>query len=424
MKRNTIRLIVFLASVLFIGLVITQIFWVRKAYTLQVNQLDYDITQSLKDVAQQILIHNNDSSQLYDPVEHVSDNVFRVRIQESIDPDYLESLLTNEFRTEEINLEFEYSIYDCFNDSVVFSRLVAEEEDSVALASVNPEFNWQDDAHYFGVFFPNKNEEGLSGLNFWFLSSFLLLVVVVFFTYIIVIILKQKRLSEIKNDFINNMTHELKTPISTIGLSSKTLLRQDIIQNPEKLKNYAQIINNENERLHRQVEKVLQMATLDKEKVKLNKKTLNLHDIIEECIQVFALTLEEKQGILVRDLKSGSPIITGDEVHITNVVYNLIDNAIKYSKENPHITVSTKDDNGKLVVSISDQGIGMSPDIRKHIFEKFYREPTGNVHNVKGFGLGLFYVKNMVKAHKASITCTSEKGVGSMFTITFQRHDG
>ena len=424
MKRNSIRLIVFLATILFVGLVVTQIFWVRKAYSLQINQLDYDITQSLKDVAQQILIHNSDSAQLYDPVEHVSDNVFRVRIQESIEPDYLESILTNEFRNEEINMEYEYSIYDCFNDSVVFSRLVSSSIDSAALASVNPEFDWQTDAHYFGVFFPDKSRTAVSGLSFWFLSSSLLLVIVVFFTYIIMVILRQKRLSEIKNDFINNMTHELKTPISTISLSSKTLLRDDIVDNPEKLRSYANIINNENERLHRQVEKVLQMATLEKEKIHLNKRALDLHEIISECLQVFDLTIQDKQGKVNVDLNAVKSNILGDDVHITNIIYNLIDNAIKYSSDAPVISLKSENEGKKIKISISDKGIGLSPEVRKHIFEKFYREPTGNVHDVKGFGLGLYYVKNMMKAHNATVSCESIKGEGSTFTLIFQSYDG
>lgn len=421
MKRNSIRLIVLLASILFAGLVITQVFWVRKAYSLQEQQLDYDITQSLKNVAQQILIHNNDSAQLFDPVEQVSDKIFRVRIQESIEPAYLESLLSQEFRREEINILFEYSIYDCFNDSVLFSRSVSGDPEVVQTsAESTPEFDWQNDAHYFGVYFPNKNEQLLSGMNFWFLSSFLLLFVLIFFSWTIWVILKQKRLSEIKNDFINNMTHELKTPISTISLSSKMLLKPNVSQ--EKLHSFAEIIDKENERLGMQVEKVLQIATLEKEKIELNQRGVDMHHIVRECQEVFALSMEEKSGQFEIELQATNPMVTGDEVHLTNIVHNLVDNAIKYSPSSPRVRITSRNRGEFFVLEISDEGMGMSSAVRKKVFDKFYREPKGNVHDVKGFGLGLYYVKNMMKAHNAHITLESESGKGSRFTLKFRVH--
>jgi two-component system phosphate regulon sensor histidine kinase PhoR len=415
-KRNSIRIIVLLASVLFAGLVLTQVFWVRKAYTLQERQLDYDITKSLKNVAQQILIHNQDSAQLYDPVEQVSDKVFRVRIQESLEPVYLESLLSLEFRKEEINLEFEYSIYDCFNDSVLFSRNVGFTQEVVP--GVAPEFDWQNDAHYFGVYFPNKDDQVLAGLNFWFFSSTLLLLVLLFFSWTIWLILRQKRLSEIKNDFINNMTHELKTPISTISLSSKMLLKEDL--DAEKRKNFAQIIDKENDRLSLQVEKVLQIATLEKEKLELNVKAVDMHVLIQECLTVFSLSMEEKGGEFQLDLQAKNSLMIGDEVHLTNILHNLVDNAIKYSPEAPRVEIKSWNEGKHLLVQVRDEGIGMDPLVGKKIFEKFYREPQGNIHDVKGFGLGLFYVKNMVKAHSGNVSLKSEVGSGSSFTLKFK----
>lgn len=419
MKRDTIRIIVLLAVILLIGLVSTQIFWVRKAYELQVRQVDYDITMSLKSVARQILIHNNDSSQLFDPVEQVSDNVFRVRIQEAIDPDYLQSLLSYEFQNEEINLDYEYSIYDCFNDSVVFSRSVGIVADS--LQSPNASFDWQRDAHYFGVYFPDKNEVAAQGISFWIFSSIMLFVVIVFFAYILWIVLRQKRLSEIKTDFINNMTHELKTPISTIALSTKILLKPGIEKDSERLRNYAAIIDQENDRLQQQVDKVLRIASLEKDKIALNKRKLNLHNIIHESTKVFALNIDEKMGHFDLQLEAKNPVILADDVHITNLLHNLIDNAIKYTKEAPLVQIRTSDDENFVHLDIEDNGIGMEKQVLKHIFEKFYRVPTGNLHDVKGFGIGLYYVKKMVKAHKGKLRVYSEPGKGSLFQLSFPK---
>jgi len=416
-KRDTLRVIVLLAVILLIGLVSTQIFWVRKAYQLQVRQIDYDITMSLKNVAQQILIHNNDSSLIFDPVEQVSENVFRVRIQESIDPEYLQNILSFEFQNQEINLVYEYSIYDCFNDSVVFTRSVGLGSDS-SLSTFNT-FDWQKDAHYFGVYFPDKNLAAASGLQFWVLSSFILLIVVVFFTYILWIVLKQKRLSEIKTDFINNMTHELKTPISTISLSSKILLKPGIEKDADRLKNYAAIIDQENDRLQQQVDKVLRIATLEKDRIELAKKSLNIHKVITEATKVFAVNMEEKMGEFKLDLSAKHPQIMADDVHITNLIHNLIDNAIKYTNQSPLVEIKTSNEGKYLKLEIIDNGIGIAKSHMKHIFEKFYRVPTGNVHDVKGFGIGLYYVKRMVEAHKAKMEIISEPGRGSQFIIKF-----
>ncbi len=419
MKRDTLRVIIILAVLLLIGLVSTQIFWVRKAYQLQVRQIDYDITMSLKNVARQILIHNKDSAEIYDPVEQVSEKVFRVRIQESIDPDYLQSLLSFEFQNEEINLAYEYSIYDCFNDSVVFSRSVATGADS--LSPMDASFDWQKDAHYFGVYFPNKNEAAASGLSFWFFSSFILLVVILFFGYILWVVMKQKRLSEIKTDFINNMTHELKTPISTISLSSKILLKKGIEKDPERLHNYANIIDQENDRLQQQVDKVLRIASLEKDRIQLNKRPLNLHNLLQAATKVFALNIDERMGRFELHLEAKDPVIMADDVHITNLVHNLIDNAIKYTQEAPVVQLKTYDDSQYIHIEIEDNGLGMDKAEIKHIFEKFYRVPTGDRHDVKGFGIGLYYVKRMVDAHKGKIKVESNPGTGSLFKISLPK---
>ncbi|MGD1845038.1 MAG: sensor histidine kinase [Salibacteraceae bacterium] len=420
MKRRTIRIIILLATVLFVGLVSTQIFWVGRAYELSAFQLDQAITQSLKNVTNEILEAKEDSSTVIDPVLRISPQFYRVSINDTLYPDYLESLLNREFTKAEINLDYEYSIYDCFTDSVVFTRVVINEEDPAAAGlEAAPPVDWTDDGHYFGVFFPTLQEGIVAELDFWIFSSAVLLLVVVFFAYAIWVILKQKRLSEIKNDFINNMTHELKTPISTISLSTKTLLDPGIVNEPERLKTYAGIIRDENLRLQNQVERVLQMATLNSEKQKLRFKRVDLHQIIRNAVASLELNLRAKNGTVDLHLEATACQLEADEVHLTNIVNNLLDNAEKYSAEGAQIKVSTESKGEQLLLRIRDNGIGISRDNLKHIFDKFYRVPTGNVHNVKGFGLGLYYVRTMTQAHHGSISVESEPGKGSLFTLRF-----
>jgi two-component system phosphate regulon sensor histidine kinase PhoR len=255
------------------------------------------------------------------------------------------------------------------------------------------------------------------------------IVVAVLFTLIIVsafyltvsTMIRQKKLSEIKNDFINNMTHEFKTPIATISLAVDAIKNEKVQRDTEKLGYFSSIIKEENQRMNRQVETILKSALMDRQEVQLNLKPLHVHEIIRDVADNFILRLQEKQGMLETELNATDDLIEGDEVHISNLVTNLMDNAVKYSKENvpPIIRLVTSSSNKKFTIRIEDNGIGMSRETLKRIFEKFYRAHTGNIHNVKGFGLGLNYVKNVVEAHEGIIKAESTLGKGSCFTIEF-----
>ena len=231
--------------------------------------------------------------------------------------------------------------------------------------------------------------------------------------------MKQRKLSEIRTDFINNMTHELKTPISTISLSTEVLTNPKITNDPERLKNYANIIKEETERLRLQVDKVLQMATLDKNRLNLEMEEVNLHDVIKKTVEGFELILGSNEGKIEVSLKASNPVIKGDRIHLTNIFFNLIDNAIKYSKNKPKILISTVDYKNGLHIRVNDNGIGMNREQQKHVFENFYRVPTNDRHDVKGFGIGLNYVMKMVKKHHGKIQLKSELRSGSTFRIYF-----
>ena len=235
--------------------------------------------------------------------------------------------------------------------------------------------------------------------------------------YSLLIIIRQKRLSEVKNDFINNMTHELKTPISTISISSESLLRNSGLDE-ETVQKYASIIYKENKRLEYQVERVLNVAKLDREKIILEKEKFDFHEAFNDVKENFELNNEGNNAFLNLELKAQKSVLLVDSVHFTNVIFNLIDNASKYSKNTPDITIKSMSNSSSFIFSICDKGIGMRRDHMQLIFDKFYRIPTGNVHDVKGFGLGLFYVKLIVEAHKGKIEVQSELEKGTTFTIS------
>jgi two-component system phosphate regulon sensor histidine kinase PhoR len=222
-----------------------------------------------------------------------------------------------------------------------------------------------------------------------------------------------------KTDFVNNMTHEFKTPIATISLASEMLLKPQINESPDKTSRYASIIFDENLRLKHQVEHVLNVAILDRGDFELKFREVNIHRILEDMIKNFNLILKERNGRIKACFHATSPVVPVDKVHFTNIINNLLDNANKYSPESPEISITTNNKEGGIVISVIDRGIGISHENLNNIFRRFYRIPTGNIHNIKGFGLGLFYVKTMVEAHDGTISVTSELNKGSRFDLFF-----
>ena len=236
-----------------------------------------------------------------------------------------------------------------------------------------------------------------------------------FFIYAILTLLKERKLAEIKEDFINNLTHEFKTPIANIELASEALKANKI--KGEKQHRYHTIIHNENQRLKTQVERVLQMGTVDKNELRLDLKVINIHELISKLTENVGLRIKEKTGSLKIELNAAKSEILADEFHLTNTVYNVLDNAEKYSKDHPEISISTRNEKNGLLISIRDAGIGIKDDFQNYVFDKFFRVPNGDVHNVKGFGLGLSYVKTIIEAHKGTISLNSQLNQGSQFDI-------
>ncbi len=270
------------------------------------------------------------------------------------------------------------------------------------------------------VFFPGKNK--LLWQSLWpnvMGMIFFTLIILFSFAYTVNVILRQKKISMMKTDFINNMTHEFKTPIATISLAADSITNPMIMNKPDKIKRFATIIKQENKRMNSQVEKVLQMAQIDKNEFSLNITDINLHEVIQRAVENIGLQVEKKGGTAIANLDAQNPMIKGDLTHISNVINNLLDNANKYTPEKPQIFVTTRNVSNGVEVIISDNGIGMTAEQRKHIFDKFYRVHTGNLHDVKGFGLGLSYVKAIMVAHKGQIDVTSELGKGSKFILLF-----
>ncbi len=421
MSRKTIIIVILLAIVSLAVIIAGQVFWVRKAYGIQERQFNDNVINALSNVVEQILVMNNDSA-ITEPVLQKESNFYVANINETPSPFLLETLIKEQFERYNLTEDFEYGIYDCFTDSVVFSSRVNFGQDDLIVQheTVTITSKFEPDGHYFAVLFPNKTAIILKQLDFWMYSSFVIFLIVVFFSYTIAVILKQKRLSEVKTDFINNMTHELKTPISTISLSAEALSKPDILDQKERFKQYVSIIKNENQRLRSQVDKVLQIATLTPKKVNIRFEQVDMNAIVQRAVETFKVNIEERGGTIEAVTDAQNAIVSGDVVHLTNVVYNLLDNARKYTEVDPKIIVKTENKGSELLIHVKDNGVGIEKNHLRMIFDKFYRVPTGDLHNIKGFGLGLFYVNTILKAHKAKINVESKKGVGTTFTMSFK----
>lgn len=342
------------------------------------------------------------------------------KLENRIDERQLQTLLAASLQNQGIDIDFDYGVIDAEDRNMVLTN-TSDHQNELLKSEFKTTLFTRDiipSANYLTVFFPDQQTFLLGKIWFSLASSVLLVLVIVgIFGYALYTIMKQKKISEIKNDFINNMTHEFKTPISTVSLACEALQDDDVKKSGVFLKRYLSIIEAENKRLGLQVEKVLQMATLEKKDFKLKLEKLNVHDVIDNALENINIQIEKREGVIRKELDASRNDVVADELHLTNILYNLLDNANKYSREKPEITISTKNKNGGIIVKITDKGIGMSNEVMSRIFEKFYREPTGNLHDVKGFGLGLTYVKTMLDALGGTIGVKSDIAKGSTFEI-------
>jgi two-component system phosphate regulon sensor histidine kinase PhoR len=375
------------------------------------------LNSNLKEILEKI---SNKSNMMMGLLEEMM--LPKIGLTNRFDPDQLDSLLHTELKKKSIDIPYDYAIINPRSGRLI--EISKDYSNERLLQS-----------HFKTNLFPNDvtNEPNLLVIDFpsqekylmskiWFplsSSALLILIILICFGYAVFTIVRQKKISVMKTDFMNNMTHEFKTPISTIGLAIEALLDPTIPQKPSMKMKYLGIIADENKRLESQVADVLQMAQLDKNELKLNLVTVDLHAIIQQAVDKISIQMERKLGHLKLALKASQFKLKGDEAYLLGVLLNLLDNALKYSKDAPNIMIRTQNIRGQLICSIKDHGMGMSKEAQRSIFQKFYRVASGNVHNIKGFGLGLAYVKEIIALHHGSIEVESELKKGTNFIVKF-----
>ncbi len=379
-----------------------------------------DTIKAIENVRKELLKQKTDIvNDIFDEVLSINVyNNYKPKINEAL----LDSLLKFELTAQGITAKYRYTISSLHPGSIKTNNLseAESEKDSLGIGykiNLSPN-NVFIQPEYLTVHFPNQKKYILQTMWAMLVVSCMVISILIFaFYYFIATIVRQKKLSTIKNDFISNMTHEFKTPISTISLAAEMLGDNSVTKTPEKQERFLKMIKDENKRLSVLVESILQTAILDKGEFKLKLNELDLHEIIQTAINNTHLLIDQRSGSITTHLNATKVKLQADRVHLTNIIFNLIDNAVKYTQGSPEISITTEDADNGINIYIKDNGIGISKENQKKIFDKFYRVPTGNVHNVKGFGLGLSYVLAVVQKHGGNINVQSEIGKGSTFKV-------
>lgn len=416
MRFRHIRYVVLLGAFAIVGIIAVQLYFMKREWSNKEKQFAQTVTISLRNVAAKIYKFNKTMPSTPNPVRQLSSNYFVVDLNSEIDANVLEHYLRIEFERYNILTDFEYGIYNCETDVMEYGNylfnngMVKQDAQSVDL----PKYSGYN--YYFGVNFPLLSNTIAGDMAFWFFLMGILSVSVIFFAYSIFVILNQKRLSELQRDFINTMTHEFKTPIASINIAADVVSDPAAANEPARLLMYGSVIKQEVNRLNDQVDKVLQIARIEKRGFNLRREKLDVNEVIQKVVA----NCTAKHGPEVRfelNLCPGACLVEGDYTHVTNIFYNLLDNAVKYSGTEPFITLTTRIVNKRIRVVVADDGPGIPKVHQRKVFTKFYRIPTANVHDVKGFGLGLFYVKSICEAHGWKVYLVPEPAIGTEFIL-------
>lgn len=423
MKNSTIIRVIALGAIAIVGIIGMQAYWVLSTWDINEEEFNKKASLALYRVACDLVALNGGELPARNIVNQRTSNSYVVNIESEIDEEHLEYFLQKQFERLALYVDFEYAVYDCTTKEMVYGNYCSfNPEDQVDMEKLGNLPKDDKFTYYFSVKFPNRSGYLFGRMQLSIFFSIVLLVVILFFSYSMFVILRQKRLSELQKDFINNMTHEFKTPISTIRISADVFAAAPEVQHNQRLNRYAGILKEQNQRLNHQVEKVLQLARIEQGNFELKKERVPLEELLQPILESASVRVEKQGGQLRRQLQTNGVSVEADRLHFGNILHNLLDNAVKYSQTAPRILFKAVVTDQRVQLQIADQGIGISKEHLSRVFNKFYRIPTGNIHNVKGFGLGLYYVKSICEAHGWQLRLSSEKGKGTTVDIVIPQY--
>ncbi|AYN03018.1 sensor histidine kinase KdpD [Flavobacterium sp. 140616W15] len=415
MKINRLNSIIILGFIAIIGILVVQLLWTKEAFTLEQKKLNQKTHLALLEVAKKLHESNSNELPAQSPIQKISNDYYVVNIENDFEPDILEFYLKSEFKKMNITTDFEYAMYNCQSNEMIYGDYISLSKKSKGKQSVHfPKH--KDLVYYFAVRFPNETSYIFSSMRFWLVLSIMLIIILLIYIYSIFMLLQQKKYSELQRDFINNMTHEFKTPLASILIASNYLIKQNPIKEDKKLEKYTEIIINQSGKLNNHIEKILSIAKSDYTPLELELKNISIIPPIEETIENIKLKYPDTDIKIESD--SANYTIIADVFHFTNIVYNLLDNAIKYCDTKPEIIIRLTTENQLLKIAFIDNGIGIANKNISFIFDKFYRIPNEKSTQSNGFGLGLYYVKKICNLHQWKINATNNPKKGITITIS------
>lgn len=413
MEIKKLNIIITLGLVAIIGILIAQLLWTKQAYNLEDKKFNQKVNIALMEVVDKM--SEGKTSFTENPVQIVANDYYVVNINNEFHPAVLEHYLKTEFTRFQINTDYVYALYNCHSDQMVYGKYMSshQEEPSEKVIQFPKHKNL---TYYFSIRFPDKATYLISSLRFWYLLTFALIIILLVYVYSIYTIIQQKKFSELQRDFINNMTHEFKTPLSSILLATESLNKQEIVQQSSKLQTYTSIIIDQSNKLNNHIEKILNIAKNDSAGLSLKTEKIILLPFIAEIAE----NMQQKNENLKIDINiENHASVIADRFHFTNIIYNILDNSIKYCETKPQMIISSEKDSKGLYLKFKDNGIGIPVKNIPHIFDKFYRVATKKSDEVNGFGLGLFYVKKIVQQHHWKISVENNKDTGITTTLFF-----
>ena len=420
MKINRLNSIILLGLIAIISILVAQLLWTKEAFTLEQKKLSQKAHIALLEVSRKLYEGTDHEHSCQNPVQKISNDYYIVNIENDFEPDILEFYLKSEFKKMNITTDFEYAMYNCQSDEMVYGDYVSLSKKGKQNKTIYfPKH--KNLVYYFAVRFPNETTYLFSSMRFWFVLSTALILILLIYVYSIFKLLQQKKYSELQRDFINNMTHEFKTPLSSILIASKYLIEQNPIKEDKKLHTYTDIIINQSNKLNNHIEKILNIAKSDYAPLEIKKETVLIVPIIEETIENIQLKYPEA-SVKIETTSKDFQIET-DVFHFHNLVYNLLDNAVKYCTEKPEILVQISQQNQTLKLAFVDNGIGIPVKNISFIFDKFYRVKNEKSNEVNGFGLGLYYVKEICSLQNWKIKAENnqEKGITITLSIPYKK---
>lgn len=409
MNNKHLGRIILFGTVVLACLLILQVYWFKRAFDVAERQFDHSVQVALKKVADSV---SRDSK-----VSKLSSNFYFVATESELNDQDLDDLLKHEFLMRSLNIDYELGVYNADDDTLVYGNYVQGTKTTIPEQRISAHQGSDDDKN-FAVYFPKKNSYVAAQLDVWIFSTIILLLMMGFFAYAIYSLLRERKFAALKSDFINNMTHEFKTPVTNIKIAGEILKNK--VANQEGAMVYLDILLRENDKLRQKIDQVLLGSSIDHAR-RPALEIVDVHQLISDCADAFQWKVQQRNGHIVLEFLAHGTSILADRELLAQAINNVIDNAEKYSPDQPRIVVRTKDCATGIEINIADEGIGIAPGMRSKVFEKFFRVRAGDIHNVKGFGLGLSFVKNVIRSHRGQISLLSELNKGTEVRIVLPK---